>query len=467
MSRKTEEYPAQVDEAEHPIYTLKWSSQSELSHRVIDRIQTDHPELFDKMIKQAESPASHPRVSWVTQNSEQENEYNYRLDAESDAGKIFLSFQRAMSDTPSTETWEPAEAVTEYLIRPLHDVAAHIERSHHENRENPAFNLKETIQWRLGDLGYDLTGALTSNNDNKFLEEIKNLKWLSNDLTSVHTPGADKNDFNHQLFMENDHLFNELQKARDRTTYTTDASWLSDDENHSANDAFQTFQKAMQDQSPQYRQMTAETLTNALRGPVDFSTQDLTHQESSAHSDRAERFIDPQQYDEMMRHAGNFFQERSWGIADAIEAALLKDDHSAYQEAMTGLKDLNHQIQRALQEGYTPQGHTNTDQTNADADPTNTLQFDMEQASRERGASLNYDLLEYTDGIMPNPEDVTFEKWTQNPEFESMLKAFMTQMIPGDRERLAENITAKSQDTDKDPIRKRLNAIVTEMNDNP
>ena len=89
MTRRTENYPFQRDEENPLVEKLGWTSNSELSHRVLEQIQNDHPELMEELADHARNHTNHTQVSWVTQTHQPEKYEGANLDPESTAGKIF------------------------------------------------------------------------------------------------------------------------------------------------------------------------------------------------------------------------------------------------------------------------------------------------------------------------------------------------------------------------------------------
>ena len=462
MARNTEEFTYREDE-EHPlVQKLDWKSNSELSHKVLDQIQGDHPELFDQMIKQVENPTDHPRVSWIAQNAERGDAHDSRLDPESTAGKIFLSFNKATQGVPEIERWEPAQALTEYLLRPVNEASRELEFINSTTRKNPAFTLEETIPYRIRNLEYTLAGSLMESDGNIFLKETQGIQWLSKDLEYITTPQASEQDFNQRMLTENAALFNELKGNKEANSDEPNhPSWLSEDGKENATEIFDTFKKSMEGRSPEHRKMVSESLADTMIESLMAQNYELEGRTSIAARHAQTTFIDPRSYDHIMQNSMEFFYKRTKETELITIKAMQAEDRGTYQQAMDDLRGLRRQLEGAMHDGYSPtQQESNSGDYSHDPEAQEMLTH-IEKADRDRGILLDNRLYEFTAGHIPNQDDLSADQWTKHPNFENAFREFTAQILPGDRERLTSSITERPEHADQDALRERLNAIIS------
>ena len=466
MARNTEEFTYREEE-EHPlVQKLDWKSSSELSHKVLDQIQGDHPELFDQMIKQVEEPSSHPKVSWIAQNAERVDGHDSRLDPESTAGKIFLSFNKVTQDVPTIEQWEPAQALTEYLLRPVNEASREMEFINSTTRENPAFTLEETIPYRIRNLEYTLAGSLTEDDGNAFLGEIQDVQWLSKDLEYLTTPQANEQDFNHRMLTQNAALFKELKDNKEANSDEPNhPSWLSEDGNENATEIFNTFKNSTEDRSPEHRRMAAKSLVDTMADSLNAQNYELEGRPSIAERHAQTTFIDPRSYDDIMHRSMEFFYKRTVETKLLTIRAMETEDQGEYQQAMDDLRGLRRQLEGAMHNGYSPtQQESHSGDYSHDPEAQEMLDH-IEKVDRDRGILLDNRLYEFTAGDIPDQHDLSTDQWTGHPSFENAFREFTAQMLPGDRERLISSITERPEHSDQDALRERLNAIIPKENE--
>ena len=470
MTKKTEEYPAQRDEAD-PVEKLRWDSDSALSHKVLNKIDTDHPELFDEMIRHVEAHSKHTQVSWVTQNPEKESEHGHQLDPDSTAGKIFLSFRTATQNAPDDERREAAEDVTEYILRPLDEANGHTKFTNYDTKKGAAMSFEETVSFRINSLDYTLVSAMTTNKDEStlsFLEDIKNIQSLSKDLEYMSTPEASAQDFNQRMLRENPDLFNELKNNRDANSDAPNhPSWLTEDGTESANQIFDTFKTSMEDASPKYRELVAASLARTLIYSLHSENYELEGRPSQRQESAT--FIEPQTYDQIMQNSMDFLWRRTTDVENFAMEAMLLGQQGAYEEAIHDLRDLKNQIENATHNGYSPaQNESQSRDYDHDSEAQEMLSK-IKEADHDRGVALHNRLYGFTEFTSPHIlqegdkalwDDLTTDEWTEHPHFEDALREFTTQMLPGDRERLISSITDRPEHSDPDALRERLNAIV-------
>ena len=469
MTSKPEEYGL-PEEEDHPfVEKLDWKSNSELSHKVLEQIQGDHSELFDEMAKQTETPSKHTQVSWVTQDPEKESEHGHQLDPDSTAGKIFLSFREAVKDVSENERWEPADALTEYLLRPVTEASSNMEFTNYDTKKEPAITLEESIPLRIRNLKYTVAGTLATYADNgfpeeiqktpDFLKEIQKIQWISRDLEYLSASETATQDFNQRLLTENGELFSELKGNREANSHAPNhPSWLAEDRNESANDILDAFKESMEGRSPEYREMAASSIANTLAYSLKSETYDLEGKPSQRYEGL--QFIEPRAYDEIMKESTDFFWRRTNDVENFISEAMLLEDQGAYQEAMHDLRDLKEQIEQATHNGYSP-AQKESSGRNYDHDPeAREMLSHIGEADRERGTAFHNQLYEYTTTHILEQGTLEPDKWIEHPYFEEAFREYTAQMLPGDIERLVSNITERPEHSDPDALRERLNTLL-------
>ena len=464
MAPKPEEYG--LPEEEDPVKKLGWESDSKLSYKVLDKIYKDHSELFEEMIEQAETPSKHTQVSWVTQDPKKESEHGHQLDPDSTAGKIFLSFREAVKDVSENERWEPADALAEYLLRPLTEASSNMEFTNYDTKKEPAMTLEESIPLRIRNLEYTIAGTLSTYADNDFpektqdfLEEIQKIQWISRDLEYLSASETATQDFNQRLLIENGELFSELKGNREANSHAPNhPSWLAEDRKENADDILDAFKESMEGTSPEYREMTASSIASTLVYSLRSETYDLEGKSSQRHEGL--QFIEPRAYDEIMKESTDFFWQRTNDVENFISEAMLLEDQGAYQEAMHDLRDLKEQIEQATHNGYSPAQQESSGRDYDHEPDAQEMLSHIRGADRERGTAFHNQLYEYTGTLIPEQEKLEPDKWIEHPCFEGAFREYTAQMLPGDIERLVSNITERPEHSDPDTLRERLHAML-------
>ena len=458
MTRRTEEHTAR-EENEDLVEKLDWKSNSELSHRVLENIQSDHPELFDELVRQTENHSKHTQLSWVTQNPKIENEDTHRMNPDSTAGKIFMTFQTAAKETADDEAWESAKAVTEYLLRPLSEANGDTDFTNPTTTKDPAITLDEAIFWRIKVIKFDAAVAMNSNDDDSFVENIDKIQWLSKDLEYIRTQKAVEQDFNQRMLTKNSELFNELKSNREANSDAPNhPSWLTEDRNEAINDVFHTFQETMDGTSNEQREMVASSIAKTLIYSLRAENRELQGSPSESHESTP--FINRWSYDHIMKSSMDFFRRRADDIQDFVVEAMVIGKQDVFEKAIHSLKDIKDQLENATQNGYSPaqhdSNHTNYDHNQRDWDGLSYIK----EMDEHRGAALYKSFYGFAGTHILQQGALQPHEWVEHPHFEDAFREFTAQMLPGDRERLISSITERPEHSDPHALRERLNAIL-------
>ncbi len=332
MTQKTEEYRRRrqdEDAGEDLQEQAGWKTRDPVAHRFLENLENSSPGLADELRNAARGNLDHRGASWNTQEhnalrytEEDESRYTYDLDPSSSAGKIFLSFEKAVIGAGGSERWETANRIAENLLEPVRQGMTKLEHLTGRGENHAVPTVAGTMDNRIR--GVRFLTALVEGMDDDFASNMDNIQGMSRDLEHLESRGVEANGFTASLQADHPRLAAELDSDWDARPSRNSASWLKPS---GEGDAGQTIYQAFQDdrryKSGEYRHLTAENLGVALARPVAAGAGEFRSIESPAEEHPEARILDPRGYDRIMGHMADYLEERvQAGMIQATDGAL-------------------------------------------------------------------------------------------------------------------------------------------------
>ena len=346
---------------ESPDEDLEWNSDNPVYDQFRLEMKTNHSELFDNLEQAQDRSLDHRKAPWNTEEhqklhytTQDESRYEYRLDPDSAAGKIFNSFCDAKWGTTDEQAEKAAGKLAKEMSDPT-DRALSRFRDPDPNAypRDSIPSLTEDTAKRVSGCYEDLYVALIHEEDHKFIDAISQLQGLSTDARIMEDNPHFRPSLIEALQESNPELAQELRIIKTQDGTDPAPSWMDSEHGAPSRDAiYDTITNPrVTDQNTghaiaRYNREITSDLVEHIAHPVDAKINTFRDEEQSKD-------------DEESKHPAHtqmiiYLTSRLNDIESLIQYGLKQRDKDIYDQSIENLIRLNGEVELA-RTGEVPQ----------------------------------------------------------------------------------------------------------------
>ena len=338
-------------------YQSKYKTDAEresLEDRFMDDMETNHKELFDNLKMAGEGKLDHRDAPWNTEDhkkihftSEDESSYEYRLDPESAAGKIFNSLSELRTEATSQEK----EIVATRLIHEMTAPVEHAISEFHDPDTPPNDSIPsmaDNLATRMSMAHQEVYEALSYKDEDEFIAAVTGLQHLSNDAHLLKTVPGYNPSFMDSLQELDPELADELQAIKTRDGNDPAPSWMDSD--HASRSRDEIYDAINNREIPQdgtgystaeyYRTVTTEVAEHISQPVLDQVNAFKDENDKNYENYKNDPINDPNN-----SWLESYLDGRLDSIQSLIEYGLQQRDRDIYNQAMENLIRLNGEVE--------------------------------------------------------------------------------------------------------------------------
>ncbi len=335
---------------------LEWSPEGPVSDRFTTEMETNHRELFDDLKMAHNGKLDHREAPWNTEDhrklhhtSEDESRYEYRLDPDSAAGRIFESFSDAKSDAVYEDIESAAYRVVDAMSKPA-DKALTQFRDQDPNApfRDSIPSMAEDTARRIASFHEDASIALIHGDDEGFVEALTQLQNLSTDAHLMESITDFRPSFIEALQESNPELAQELRVVKSQDGNDPSPSWMDSEHGAPSTDAiYDTINNPGAPDhddtghaSARYRRDVIPELVEHISHPVNAQIDSFRHEEHATHPAHVPMLV--------------YLSDRLSSIESITEYGLGQRDKDIYNQSFENLIKLQGEVTLA-RSGEIPQ----------------------------------------------------------------------------------------------------------------
>ena len=324
--------------------------------RFMDDMETSHKEIFDNLKMAREGKLDHRDAPWNIENhkninytSQDESSYEYRLNPESAAGKIFNSLSEFRSQAKYHEKDLAAIRLAHNMTTPVAHAISEFQDPDAPPKDSIP-SMAEEFDKRMTIVHQEVYAALSYDDEDEFISALTGLQHLSHDAHLLKTvPGYDPS-FIDSLRDLDPELANELRAIKTQDGNDPAPSWL--DSEHAIQSRDEIYNVINNREIPHdgTGHSTAAYYRTAINDVAEHISQPVLNQINAFKNDHT----DDNQENTSHAPLVDYLTDRLNSIEKLTQYGLFKQDREIYNQAMENLIRLNGEAQ-LIRSGETPQ----------------------------------------------------------------------------------------------------------------
>ena len=330
------------------------AEQESLEDRFMDNMETNHKELFDNLKMAGEGKLDHSDAPWNMEEhkkihftSEDESRYEYRLDPESAAGKIFNALSEFRTEATSQEQDIVATRLTHEMTAPIEHAISEFHDPDAPPRDSIP-SMAENLATRMYMAHQGIYTAIRYDDEDQFIEAVTNLQHISDDAQLLKTVPDYNPSFMDSLRELDPELADELQAIKTRDGNDPAPSWMDSD--HAVQSRDKIYDAINNREIPQdgtgystaeyYRTVTTEVAEHISQPVLDQVNAFKDENDKNYENYKNDPINDPNN-----SWLESYLDGRLDSIQSLIEYGLQQRDRDIYNQAVENLIRLNGEVE--------------------------------------------------------------------------------------------------------------------------